>query len=87
MWFWFGCMVYLGPEIRNGNQNAGVPGGAAARGTKEALWVDALTSKRPVKAMTLGRINVTVTVQAKLIVRLCDHNFVFLPVQVRDISS
>jgi hypothetical protein len=61
MWFWFGCMVYLGPEIRNGNQNADVPGGAAARGTKEALWVDALTSKRPVKAMTLGRINVTLS--------------------------
>jgi hypothetical protein len=86
MWFWFGCMVYLGPEIRNGNQNAGVPGGAAARGTKEALWVDALTSKRQSDDVRSDQRH-TVTVQAKLIVRLCDHNFVSLPVQVRDILS
>jgi hypothetical protein len=43
--------------IRYGNETPGVPGGAASRGTNEALWADALTSERPVEAMKLGWIS------------------------------
>jgi hypothetical protein len=54
-------MVYLGSEFRYGNENTGVPDGAATRETKEALCADALTSERVVEAMKLGEFNGTLS--------------------------